>query len=891
MDTLRRSARSVYRLIVLWIVDIVSLLVTATILPGFVIESVDGRPALTVAVAAALLLGVVNLLIRPAILLLALPLGLIAVSLIGFFVNAVALRITAALLPGFVIDNWWVAFSAGLILALVNTIITNFLTIDDEGSFYEALVERLAKRHSFDVAEDPGRGVVMMEIDGLSFHHMKKALDDGLMPTVSQMMRTEGYWLSRVDCGLPSQTSACQSGIMFGDNYDIPAFRWYDKDLGKLMVSGSDAPLINARYATGNGLMRGGSSINNMMNGDAAKSVLTLADFRTDDVAQKRRRAEDIYLLMLNPYFFVRTLVLFFGDALLELWQGFKQRLRNEQPRLNRLHRAYPFLRASTTVVMRDIATYLTSLDIIRGTPALYVTWPGYDEVAHHSGPWSSDAFGVLKRYDQVIAHIRDVIARKAPRPYDLILLSDHGQSFGATFKQRYGHELKEFIEGQLPQGARVAQSVGGDDGTIAVAAMAGELENVQEQQVSGNVGRAVVGQAQRLLQQGAERRAPAEIDPEATVTVCGSGNLAQVYFDLYPRKITLNELNTAYPGLVDALVGHEGVGFVVAYSEDGTPIAFGKDGARDLHSGRVTGEDPLVPYGDVELRAGQVRRIADFPHAGDLIVNSTLYPDGTVAAMEELIGNHGGLGGEQTDAFLFHPADMTVPDVTNSADLYAILDGWREQPVAQAVPETVPVQEVNAWALRTLGIGLAQVGTWIRRALRALLLDRSAYREVAQDAYMTGPALLLGLLGTVVAGLVAAGGVNLLLLAGRVLGWLLGVLILFGAGRLLGGKGDFTATLRGLGFAQTTHWVALLGLVPGLSSVAQIIAGLLSFMATWFAGIEAHELRGWRSLVLPVAVVAVLVGSLVVLRLLVSGAEYTLESLLRDMGVPAPGH
>jgi uncharacterized membrane protein YvlD (DUF360 family) len=889
MHTLRRSARFAYRLIVLWIVDVISLLVTAAILPGFEIQSVDGRSALTVAVATALLLGVVNLLIRPIILLLALPLGLIAVSLVGFFVNAIALRLTAVLVLGFVIDNWWVAFVAGLILALVNTMITNFLTIDDEGSFYEALVERLAKRHAFDVEDEPGRGVVMMEIDGLSYHHLEKALDEGLMPTVSQMMREEGYVLSHVDCGLPSQTSACQSGIMFGDNYDIPAFRWYDKDEGKLMVSGTDAPLINARYAGGNGLMRGGSSINNMMNGDAAKSVLTLADFRSEDVEQKRRRAEDIYLLMLNPYFFVRTLILFFGDALLELWQGFKQRMRNEQPRLNRLHRAYPLLRAATTVIMRDIATYLTSLDIIRGTPALYVTWPGYDEVAHHSGPWSTDAFGVLKRYDQVIAHIRDVIARKAPRPYDLILLSDHGQSFGATFKQRYGYDLEEFIEGQLPHGARVAQSVGGDDGTIAVAAMAGELENVQEQQVSGNVGRAVVGRAQRLLQQGVEQRAPAEIDPEATVTVCGSGNLAQVYFDLYPRKITLNELNTVYPGLVDALVGHEGVGFVVAYGEDGTPLAFSKNGARDLHSDQITGEDPLAPYGDVTLRARQVRRIADFPHAGDLIVNSTLYPDGTVAAMEELIGNHGGLGGEQTDAFLFHRGDMVVPPTANSADLFAILDARRDQPLAEAEPETVSAQRVNAWALETLGAGLAQVSTWLPRALRALLLDRSAYREVAQDGTMTGPALLLGLLGVVVTGLVAAGGLNLLLLAVRVLGWLLGVLVVFGAGRLLGGKGDFTATLRGLGFAQTTRWVALLGLIPGLSSVAQIIAGLLSFMATWFAGVEAHELQGWRSLVLPVAVVAVLLGSLVVMGFLVSGAEYTLESLLRDMGLLAP--
>jgi uncharacterized membrane protein YvlD (DUF360 family) len=894
MDALREAARFVYRLAVLWIVDVISLLVTAAILPGFALESVEGRSVLVVAVAGAFLLGLVNLLIRPVILLLALPLGLIAVSLVGFVVNTIALRITAELLPGFLIDSWWVAFVAGLILALINTIITNFLTIDDEGSFYEALVERLAKRQAFDVEQEPGRGVVMMEIDGLSYHHLEKALEKGLMPTVSQMMDEEGYVLSRVDCGLPSQTSACQSGIMFGDNYDIPAFRWYDKDRGKLMVSGSDAPLINARYAMGHGLLRGGSSINNMMNGDAAKSLLTLADFQTEDEEQKRRRAEDIYLLMLNPYFFVRTLVLFFGDALLELWQGFKQRLRDEQPRLNRLHRAYPLLRAATTVVMRDIATYLTSLDIIRGTPALYVTWPGYDEVAHHSGPWSRDAFGVLKRYDQVIARIRDVMTRKAPRQYELILLSDHGQSFGATFKQRYGYDLQEFIEGQLPYGARVAQSVGGDDGTIAVVAMAGELENVQDQQVSGNLGRAVAGRAQRLLQQGAERRAPAEIDPEATVTVCGSGNLAQVYFDLYPRKITLNELNAAYPGLVDALVGHEGVGFVVAYADDGTPMVFGKKGARDLHSGQITGEDPLAPFGEVTLRARQVRRIADFPHAGDLIVNSTLYPDGTVAAMEELIGNHGGLGGEQTDAFLFHPGDMTVPETANSADLFAILDARRDLPAADGELGTAEKdgEVVHAWAPGTLGQGLRQGRVWLVRALRALVLSRSAYREAVSDPYMTGPALLI----TILAALLAASFSSQTPLeavgvwAVRLLGWLLGVLVVFGAGRLLGGRGSFTATLRGVGFAQVVYLLELLALIPALSSLVQLITSILGFVATWMAGLEAQELRGWRGLLLPVAWLLVVVLSVVILGNLIAGAEFTIEALLREAGLLTPG-
>lgn len=893
MNKLGYASRVIYRLVAVWFVDTLSLLITAALLPGFEIHSVEGRPALVVAAAAAFLLGIINTLIRPVILLLALPLGFIAVFVAGFFINTMTLLITASLLPGFVIDNVLIAFVGGLIVAAINTVITGLMTVDDQDSFYEGLIERLAQRRPFPAADEPGRGLVMMEIDGLSYWHLKKALDDGLMPTLNEMMRKEGYALSRLDCGLPSQTSACQAGIMFGDNYDIPAFRWYDKDLGKLMVSGQDAPVINARYAKGNGLMRDGSSINNMMNGDAFKSLLTLADLREGDAEKKRQRAEDIYLLMLNPYFFLRTLILFFGDALLELWQAFKGRVRDVQPRLNRLHKGYPFLRAATTVFMRDVSAYLTTLDIIRGAPALYVTWPGYDEVAHHSGPWSSDAFGVLRRYDGVIARIRSIIARKAPRPYDLILLSDHGQSFGATFKQRYGYDLKAFIEDHLPHGTSVVDSAGGDDGTISVVAMAAELENVQEQGMGGRTGRAVVKRTGRLLQQGAQGRAPALPDQPANVTVCGSGNLAQVYFDLYPRKITLNELNDTYSGLIDALVAHEGVGFVVAYSDSGTPLAFGKHGARDLHTGEVTGEDPLGSYGDAELRAQQIRRVADFPHAGDLIINSTLYPDGTVAAMEELIGNHGGMGGEQTDAFLFHPGDMSVPETTNSADVFAILDARRGTPVT-APPERVgPGDREDPWALPTLRAGLREMNVWAGRAMRALVFDRSAYREVVRDPFMTGPALLIAVLVSLLLAAVAGGSAAEVVAAAisRFAGWFVGALVVFGAGRLLGGTGSYTATLRGLGFAQSVYVLELLAFIPALSSLTRLITSIMYFVATWFAGVEAHELKGWRGLLLPLAQILVVLVTIVLVANLAAGAEFTVESLLREAGLLTRGN
>ncbi len=702
-DAIRWLVQAPLRFLALWLVDALSLALTAWILPGISVGG-DGvaSPWLATA-AAAFLLGGVNLLIRPFVLLLAVPLGFFPLFGVGLFVNAAMLLLTARILPGFQVDGLVPAVAAGVVMAAINVVLTNVIEIDEDGSFYQQLIERLARGQPFAAASQPGRGLVMMEIDGLSYHHIKQAIADGLMPTLKAMLAGQDgqapYVLSRVDCGLPSQTSACQAGIMFGDNHDIPAFRWYDKDLGRLIVSGKDAGLLNARYATGNGLLRGGSSIDNMLNGDAEKSLLTLADLQTEDAREQKRRAEDLYLLMLNPYFLMRTLALFFGMVVRELWEGWQQQRQKVYPRLNRLHGGYPLVRATTSVLVRELAANLTILDIIRGSPSIYVTWPGYDEVAHHSGPWTSDAMGELRRYDRVIARVHRVIAEKAPRPYDLIILSDHGQSFGPTFCQRYGQSLSEFIEQRLPAGVAVGQQMGGDDAGLAMAAISGELESMHQEGRTGRAGGMVARQGAKALGRAQARREQAPSPDPASVTAFGSGNLAQVYFDLHPRKIGLSELEAAYPGLVPALVEHEGIGIVCGYDDAGVPIALAKTGRRNLHTGAVEGEDPLAPYApanpdragaaSVETRAWQVRRVMDFPHAGDLMVISSVYTDGTVAALEELIGSHGGLGGEQTDAFIFHPAEMRVPPTRNAVDVFHILNNRRLEleNAAAAVP------------------------------------------------------------------------------------------------------------------------------------------------------------------------------------------------------------
>jgi hypothetical protein len=271
-------------------------------------------------------------------------------------------------------------------------------------------------------------------------------------------------------------------------------------------------------------------------------------------------------------------------------------------------------------------------------------------------------------------------------------------------------------------------------------------------------------------------------------------------------------------------------------------------------------------------------------------MVISTVYPDGTVAALEELIGNHGGLGGEQTDAFIFHPPDVVVPDTRNATDVFHILNAVRGAPVPAKVetPQPGPI-ELSAWSPANLARGIGQAGVWIGRALRALLLDRTAYQEVARDALMTGPALLLGLLATFVDTLVMEAGFDPVVFVGRFAFWLLSVLMVFVAGRVLSKKGEFTRTFRAVGFAQVAWLLGVLALIPPIAPLARLITVVMAFFAVWIGAAEAHETRGWRTILLPVLVVIAWVVVAFVVGSLVAGAGFTVEALLGDVGITAP--
>ena len=155
------------------------------------------------------------------------------------------------------------------------------------------------------------------------------------------------------------------------------------------------------------------------------------------------------------------------------------------------------------------------------------------------------------------------------------------------------------------------------------------------------------------------------EIPPpadESTIAVVGSGNLGLVWFTGHDHRLTVEELEDLHPELVSTLAAHPGVGVLMVRSSEHGAVAFGPKGVRYLDEDRVEGEDPTAIFGEHTIMS--LKREDAMTHAPDLLLLSQYDPEmGEVAAFEELIGSHGGLGGFQTRPFILHPKEWTLDE------------------------------------------------------------------------------------------------------------------------------------------------------------------------------------------------------------------------------------
>ncbi|WP_374206670.1 phage holin family protein [Streptomyces sp. MUM 136J] len=687
----RRIAGQTGRSVVVWAVSTVTMLVLAGVLPDFQLQSPDGDSATRIAVTAALgagAFGLLSALVWPALVRLLLLVPALVLGLLVFFLNGSLLLVALRINPSGASEaDLETAVIVAAVMSAVASATGAALAVRDDDAYRRRLY-RLAdrrRRHHPPCASTPG--TVFVQFDGVGHDVLREAAGKGLMPTVAR-------WLGKGDGGAAthrltpwrtdwsSQTGASQLGILHGTNDGVPAFRWYEKDRGEVMVCNRPSSAAElqrraiARTGDGGLLVTDGASRGNLFSGGAGELALVLS------VSARRgrdnRSRAGYFAYFSDPANAVRTALSFVADACRELGQSTRARVRDQRPRVSR-GGLYPLVRAFATVVERDVVVAAVMGDMLAGRTAVYADLVAYDEVAHHSGPMSRDAAQVLQRLDRSLALIEKV-AEHAPRPYRIVVLSDHGQSPGETFRARYGLTLADLVRAGcgLPVPRRAERTHSGAEARAAVRAA-----------------------LRRPVEEGGERHRPSR---RSEPIVLASGNLGLVSFPDVPHRMTRQEIDARHPALLPTLADHPGIGFLLVADRDHGGVVLGARGAEIPLDRLDEGSGPLDAFGPGAADA--VRRTHAFPNTADIMVNSVHDPsDGEVLAFEEQIGSHGGLGGAQSRPFLLSPLAFSPPaeDGTEPAgaeQVHRVLRRWLHEadgthlPAAPAAPAppVVPV-------------------------------------------------------------------------------------------------------------------------------------------------------------------------------------------------------
>ena len=281
------------------------------------------------------------------------------------------------------------------------------------------------------------------------------------------------------------------------------------------------------------------------------------------------------------------------------------------------MHRGwtFAFLRAVTNALLRDLNTALVAEEMRRGTRSIYVDYVDYDEIAHHAGMFRPESLAALDGLDRTLAAIAR-LAQMAPRRYRLVMLSDHGQSQGATFEDRYGQTLADLGAALMAEqvqsvdaaveGLGRADSIAGDIGSGGLTGKLATRADAAPREGPARPGRRLTGPRSRWWCWARETSAS---------STCGA------------RGVSRSRTWTGrWPALVPGLARHPGVGFVAGVDDAGVPWAIGADGRHDLATGRVDGVDPLAPFGAHAPRV--LRRALAMTEAPDLYVNSSIDAD-----------------------------------------------------------------------------------------------------------------------------------------------------------------------------------------------------------------------------------------------------------------------
>ena len=552
---------------------------------------------------------------------------------------------------GLNISGWGVIL-APLAIALITIVLSAILSMDDDGAYYQSVLREAQRKRKGEIKDYPG--VIIVEIDGLAYDVLCEAVEMGYMPTVKSMIDDKTHTLKRWETDLSSQTGASQAGILHGNNEDITAFRWVEKENDNQIMQCSGVTkvkILEEIISDGNGLLvENGASRSNLFSGDTDNVIFTFSKI-TD---MKKLYNDAWFSIFSHPNDFARIVVLLIEDMLREIVSQLKHKVLNIRPRISR-GIAYIPTRAGTNVFMREINTETLIGDMMVGDiDVAYSTYLGYDEIAHHSGVRDEDVWFALKGMDRQIRRLVNG-NRYSPRQYQFVIQSDHGQTNGATFKQRYGQSFEDFIKSLLPPDINMYSEMSSNEDHFA------EVYVPFSNKIKYFKNKRKAYKERKLL--------------ESEIIVLASGNLAMIYMTKWDHRLTYEEINEMFPEMIDGIVNNEYVGFILVKSSQSGDMAIGKNGIYYLDTDEIEGENPLEGFGDNIVH--HLKRNSSFKYTPDILVNSFYdVENDEVCAFEELVGSHGGVGGSQSEPFILYPSEWNVPDeeIVGAENIYRVL-------------------------------------------------------------------------------------------------------------------------------------------------------------------------------------------------------------------------
>jgi len=480
------------------------------------------------------------------------------------------------------------------------------------------------------------RGLVLIQIDGLSRKELERAIDEGRMPFLRSLLNREHYVVHDFYSGLPASTPGVQGELFYGTKCAVPAFGFRDHRSGKVerMFAQDITSDVEARLAHDQrGVLSGGSAYCNIYSGGADEAHFCASSMGWGELMRGVNNWKLVPFLLWHTWSIFRVAALLIVEFVLACFSFIKGALtKNEYWQELLMIPA----RVVVVILMRELATIGASMDVTRGVPIVQLNMLGYDEQAHRRGPSSAFAHWTLKGIDRAVRRLWLSAHRSGRREYDIWIYSDHGQVATTAFEYVTGEPIGDVA-------SAVVESVVGEQ------ALACEQHktftptpNSRANWIStGWIVSKLFGEGKQDLQGGANG-----------VQVAALGPLGLIYAN---REITTEQRFEIAERLIE-----RGVPLAFVATPE-TTFGFTSEGRFDLKQqpDRVFGSDhPFLS--DI---ADDTILLCNHADAGDIVVSGWVRGEqdrvGESLSFAVQSGAHAGPSPEETHAFVMAPRDV----------------------------------------------------------------------------------------------------------------------------------------------------------------------------------------------------------------------------------------